>query len=123
MKLFGSQHKTTKKTVASSPPAPSRSEQPKMFHAQRHSLKMPRITEKATAAKDTSNAYAFVVRNSATKPHVKQEIEKMYKVKVLKVNMIRVPRKAKRLGKSTGFVSAYKKAIVYVKKGDTISFA
>ena len=122
MALFGSKSKTQKK-VETAQGASVQSEKTKTTRAQRHSLKMPRITEKATAAKDTSNAYAFVVQNQATKPHVKQEIEKMYKVKVLKVNMIRVPRKAKRLGRSTGFVSAYKKAIVYLKKGDTISFA
>ncbi len=86
-------------------------------------VKKPRITEKATVAKDTSNAYAFVVADSATKIDVAREIEKMYKVTVVKVNTVRMPRKAKQLGRSRGFVSGFKKAIVFLKKGDTISFA
>ena len=86
-------------------------------------VKKPRMTEKATVAKDTSNAYAFVVADSATKIDVAREIEKMYKVTVVKVNTVRMPRKAKQLGRSRGFVSGFKKAIVYLKKGDTISFA
>ncbi len=86
-------------------------------------VRKPRITEKATVAKDTSNAYVFVVANEATKIDVKHEIEKMYKVSVVKVNTVRMPRKAKQLGKSRGFVSGFKKAVVFLKKGDTISFA
>lgn len=85
-------------------------------------VRKPRITEKATVAKEMSNAYVFVIANDATKIDVKHEIEKMYKVTVVKVNTVRMPRKAKQLGKSRGFVSGFKKAVVYLKKGDTISF-
>ncbi len=85
-------------------------------------VRAPRITEKATAMKDTANAYAFVVADAATKPQVKREIEAMYKVHVRSVNIVRVPRKAKRLGRSSGFVPGYKKAIVSVKQGESISF-
>lgn len=118
MKLFESKQKKTNdaetKAVGSSAHA---------AHPMRSVVRKPRITEKATVAKDTSNAYAFVVSNTATKIDVKHEIEKMYKVTVVKVNTVRMPRKAKQLGRSRGFVSGFKKAIVYLKKGDTISFA
>ncbi|PIP50436.1 MAG: 50S ribosomal protein L23 [Candidatus Brennerbacteria bacterium CG11_big_fil_rev_8_21_14_0_20_43_10] len=83
----------------------------------------PHVTEKTTAAKDWGNAYGFIVRSNATKPSIKSEIEKMYKVNVTHINVARMPRKARRLGKSHGYVSGYKKALVYLKKGDTISFA
>lgn len=119
MKLF--QSTATKKKNVQQTEKPS--EKRTVFKHIHSSVIRPHVTEKTTAAKDWGNAYGFIVRSNATKPSIKSEIEKMYKVHVAHINVARMPRKARRLGKSHGYVSGYKKALVYLKKGDTISFA
>ena len=52
----------------------------------------------------------------------KQAIEKKFNVKVEKINISNSHPKKKRVGKYTGMTSKYKKAIVTLKKGETISF-
>ncbi len=83
----------------------------------------PRITEKATDKQMDNNTYTFDVLSSVTKSEIKSAVETIYGVTVLKVNVVRVPRKTivTRRGKK-GFKSGGKKAYVYVKKGDTIEF-
>jgi large subunit ribosomal protein L23 len=56
--------------------------------------------------------YSFKVLPSATKTQVKAAIEKIFGVKVAKVNTLNVRGKIKRMGKTSGKTSAYKKAIV-----------
>lgn len=81
----------------------------------------PIITEK-TAGMEPESKYAFKVANSANKTEIKQAIEKKFNVKVMAVNITNSHPKKKRVGKYTGMPSKYKKAIVTLKKGDTISF-
>lgn len=81
----------------------------------------PVITEK-TASMEAENKYAFKVANKANKTEVKQAIEKKFNVNVEKVNIINSHPKKKRVGKYTGMTNKYKKAIVTLKKGETISF-
>jgi len=82
-------------------------------------LQFPRITEKATFLMD-QDQYIFRVFSTATKPEIKKSIEEVYGVDVLQVRVINVKGKSKRLGRSRGFQSGYKKAIVKLKKGQTI---
>jgi len=82
-------------------------------------LKKPQITEKASLLSER-NDYVFKVGDNATKPDIKKAIEEVYGVNVLKVRTINLPKKKKRLGKSQGFKSGYKKAIVKIKKGQSI---
>ena len=77
----------------------------------------PVITEK-TANMEAEGKYAF----KANKTEIKQAIEKKFGVKVEKVNITNSHPKKKRVGKYTGMTSKYKKAIVTLKKGETISF-
>ena len=81
----------------------------------------PIITEK-TAGMEPESKYAFKVANSANKTEIKQAIEKKFNVKVMAVNITNSHPKKKRVGKYTGMTSKYKKAVVTLKKGDTISF-
>lgn len=81
----------------------------------------PIITEK-TAYMEPEGKYAFKVVESANKVQIKQAIEKKFNVKVIAVNITNSHPKKKRVGKYTGMTSKYKKAIVTLKKGDTISF-
>lgn len=81
----------------------------------------PVITEK-TAAMEAEGRYAFKVANKVNKTEVKQAIEKKFNVKVEKVNIINSHPKHKRVGRYEGMTSRYKKAIVTLAKGSTISF-
>ena len=59
---------------------------------------------------------------NANKIEVKQAIEKIFNVKVEKVNILNSHPKKKRVGKYTGMTNKYKKAIVTLAEGNTISF-
>lgn len=61
--------------------------------------------------------YTFKVRPSATKTQIKLAVEEVFKVKVAKVNTINVDGKMKRMGRTQGRTSAYKKAIVQLAEG------
>ena len=56
--------------------------------------------------------YTFKVAKSATKTDVKRAVEAVFGVKVARVNTVNVNGKKKRMGRSEGMTSAYKKAIV-----------
>ena len=85
-------------------------------------IKAPRITEKAAINAD-KGIYTFNVLGSATKNEVRKEIEKLYKVKSVKVNMINTPKKKTMLRGRPSMHKGGKKAVVYLKKGDKIEFA
>ncbi len=82
-------------------------------------IKKPRITEKVSLLAERG-AYVFEVTALATKNEIKKEIEKLYKVKPIKVNVITVPRKKIMMRGKIGIRGGGKKAIVYLKKGDKI---
>ena len=81
----------------------------------------PVITEK-TANMEAEGKYAFKVSTKANKTEIKQALEKKFNVKVVAVNIVNSHPKKKRVGKYTGMTNKYKKAIVSLAKGDTISF-
>ncbi len=83
-------------------------------------IKKPLFTEKSTALKAEENKYVFEVDYNANKIEIKKAVEEMFKVKVLKVNTLRMQGKIKRSGRLQGKTSAWKKAIITLKKGDTI---
>ena len=80
----------------------------------------PIVTEKATLLME-QNKYVFEVVPNATKPEIKAAIEDLFKVKVVSVNTLRLPRKKRRVGKFAGFKPQYKRAIVTLASGDTIT--
>ena len=82
-------------------------------------LKFPHITEKATILAQ-NNQYVFIVYNDVNKIEIKKAVELLYGVKVLKVRIIKTPKKRIRVGKSFGWKKAYKKAIVRIKDGQKI---
>lgn len=79
----------------------------------------PIITEEATAGIE-KNKYIFKISARATKSQVKAAVEKIYKVKVEKINTISVPKKARIRGKISGWKSGYRKAVVTLKEGNKI---
>ena len=81
----------------------------------------PVITEKSEKMKEQGKS-AFKVDAKATKPQIKKAIESIFNVKVEKINTLNSHPKKKRVGKYTGMTNKYKKAIVKLAKGNTISF-
>ena len=59
----------------------------------------------------------------ANKIAVAKEVSKTYNVKVVNVNIINIPKKARRVGKTSGFKTGYKKAVVTLAPGQTIEAA
>ena len=79
----------------------------------------PNITEKSTYLSEFDKV-VFKVHKNASKDAIKRSIEKIFKVNVTKVNTINLKGKTKLVkGKKTK-TSGYKKAIVTLKKGQTI---
>jgi large subunit ribosomal protein L23 len=84
-------------------------------------LRYPSVTEKNTLLRTSQNKFVFEVLPQATKPQIKEAVEKLFSVKVLSVNTMVVKGKKKRVGKSMGYRSDWKKAIVKLAAGQTIS--
>ncbi len=82
-------------------------------------IKEPHISEKATMLSD-SNKYVFKVYPNANKIEIKKAIEGVYGVDVLSVNVIKIPKKKRRLGKVQGFKAGYSKAVVKIRDGQKI---
>ena len=79
----------------------------------------PIITEAATASME-KNKYIFKISNFANKVQIKQVIERIYKVKVEKINTVSLPKKARNRGRVSGWKAAYRKAIITLKEGSKI---
>jgi large subunit ribosomal protein L23 len=84
-------------------------------------LRRPLITEKNTDLQ-ALNKYAFEIAKGASKPQVKQAIEKAFKVRVTGVNTVTVPGKTRRVGRRQVQTRSWKKAIVTLQMGDKIEF-
>jgi large subunit ribosomal protein L23 len=80
----------------------------------------PIVTEKATLLLE-QNKYVFEVILKATKPEIKAAIESLFDVKVTGINTIRPPRKKRRVGRFIGYKAQYKRAIVTLAAGDSIT--
>ena len=83
------------------------------------SIRQPIITEKATILSE-QNKTVFKVHNSANKKTIKKNIEKLFKVNVTKVNIINTKTKKKVKQGKLSTKSGYKKAIITLKKGQSI---
>ena len=75
----------------------------------------PLLTEKSYAT-IADKKYTFIVAKDANKTEIKLEVEKRFDVQVEKVNTCNCHGKLKRMGRTQGYTSDYKKAIVTLKK-------
>ena len=82
-------------------------------------LLKPVVTEKS-AGYDSAGVYVFKVQTSANKIEIRQAIEELYGVKVKKVNVVSVPQKSRFMKGRKGIHSGYKKAMVFLGKGEKI---
>ena len=79
----------------------------------------PIVTEKSTAMMEKGK-YTFRVPLAATKIQIRQAVEQIFKVKVQAVNTMRYEGKLKRMGRTQGRRSDWKKAVVTLKPGEAI---
>lgn len=79
----------------------------------------PIVTEKSTALMEQGK-YTFRVPLAATKSQIRQAVEQIFKVKVQAVNTMRYEGKLKRMGRTQGRRSDWKKAVVTLKPGEAI---
>ena len=82
----------------------------------------PNITEKSTSLSEF-NKIVFKVEKGANKKVIKRTIEKIFKVNVIKINTINIKGKIKLVRNKKAFKSGYKKAIITLKKGQSIDLA
>ena len=80
----------------------------------------PVVTEKSAITAQGLGQYVFKVDPRSNKIEIKKAVEEIFKVKVVDVNTVRVKGKEKRMGRSVGRTSDYKKAIVQLAEGDSI---
>jgi large subunit ribosomal protein L23 len=85
-------------------------------------LKKTRITEKAGIKAESENVYTFEVTKRATKKNVAEAIKQIYKVSPVKINITMLPVKSTLARGKKGVKGGAKKAVVYLKKGEKITF-
>ena len=83
------------------------------------SIRSPIVTEKATILSE-QNKTVFKVHNKANKKSIKKNIEKLFKVNVVKINIINQKTKIKMKQGKKSYKNGYKKAIITLKKGQSI---
>jgi large subunit ribosomal protein L23 len=88
--------------------------------AARDIIVRPIVTEKSMASQEADNKVTFEVAKGANKTAVRQAVEEIFNVKVEKVNIVNTADKQKRLGRYTGTIHGYRKAIVKLADGYSI---
>ena len=85
-------------------------------------IKTVRVTEKGTLQAESYNQYTVVADRRATKDQIREAVQELFKVKVLRVNTAHVRGKLRRQRtKQAGKSPDWKKAIVTLKAGDAIN--
>ena len=82
----------------------------------------PNVTEKSTSLLEF-NKVVFKVHKGASKSSIKKNIEKIFKVNVVKINTINLKGKSKIVKNKKSYKPGYKKAIITLKKGQSIDLA
>jgi len=82
----------------------------------------PTITEKATSLSEY-NKVVFKVHNGASKSSIKKSVEKIFKVNVIKINTMNLKGKTKMVRNKKSKKPGYKKAIITLKKGQSIDLS
>lgn len=78
------------------------------------------VTEKSERLKTEAGTYTFKVARGSNKVEIRQAVEKLFKVHVTAVHTINYEGKLRRMGRFEGRRPDWKKALVTLKKGETI---
>ena len=87
-----------------------------------HVILAPHISEKSTRVGEKYKQIVFTVRRDASKPVIKQAVEKMFNVQVQSVTVANLKGKGKKTGRIEGRRQDWKKAYVRLKPGHDIDF-
>ncbi len=82
-------------------------------------IKRPLVTER-TSDLIEEGIYTFEVKREANKVQIQEAVEKIFKVAVVSVNTLRMPRKERGRGKMQSYTTLGKKAVVRLKPGEKI---
>ena len=82
----------------------------------------PVVSEKTTVLTEKESKYVFRVNRKANKIEIRKAIEKIFNVNVTAVNTMNYIGKKKRVRMAVGMTSAWKKAVITLKKGQKINF-
>jgi large subunit ribosomal protein L23 len=82
-------------------------------------LRRPVITEKSTMLGE-GGQYVFEVARDANKIEIRRAVEAIFKVDVEAVNVSHVRGKMRRMGRSMGMTTGWKKAVVTLRQGQKI---
>jgi len=85
-------------------------------------IKKPCLTEKGTTLQEMNNQVVMKVDPRANKIEIKHAVEKLFNVKVSKVRTLNMTGKQKRMGRTIGRTSDWKKAVVTLAEGHSIDF-
>lgn len=85
-------------------------------------IKSPILTEKTDILRTKNNVFVFKVDYSANKFQIKEAVETIFKVKVAKVNTIKIEKQPKSVGRFHGFTNRYKKAMVTIVEGENMNY-
>jgi large subunit ribosomal protein L23 len=82
-------------------------------------IRRPIVTEKSMRG-TTMNKYTFEVDRASSKPVIRDAVQRLFRVKVTKVNVITIPGRERRRGQHYYQEPAHRKAIVTLAEGDKI---
>ena len=80
------------------------------------------LTEKGNALREAHNQYLFEVARTANKAQIRDAVETLFSVKVVKVHTMIVRGRMRRMGRGREKTQNWKKAIVSLKAGESIDF-
>ncbi len=80
------------------------------------------LTEKGNALREAHNQYLFEVARTANKAQIRDAVETLFSVKVVKVHTMIVRGRMRRMGRGREKTQNWKKAIVSLKSGESIDF-
>lgn len=85
-------------------------------------IRRPLVTEKSNIGRENQNLVTLAVDPRANKPEIRRAVEELFDVSVVDVRTMRMPRKMRRVGKSSGRKPEWKKAMVRLAEGQSIEF-
>lgn len=106
--------------TAAAPAAPKQTGNPAQYF---DVVRRPVVTEKSSVMQGLRNQFTFEVCPDANKSEVKKAVETLFSVKVEAVNMISMPHKSRRTFGRPGQSKPWKKAVVTLRKGDSIDIS
>ncbi len=85
-------------------------------------IRRPLVTEKSNIGREEQNLVTLAVDPRANKHELQRAVEQLFDVSVIEVRTMRMPRKTRRVGRTSGRKPEWKKAIVQLAEGQSIEF-